>query len=793
MSLVSYGSSDFRIKSLGLVKLNCCVKNICAWIIFVVVKADDQIPLLGLQECLTLKLIKRIDAIEKVMFKSVNDVVIKYPQVFDGLGRFPNQHHITLKENAKPRISPIRRVPQILHDRLKTKLCDLEEKGVIRKVDKPSEWVHPLVIVAKPNGDLRLCLDPKELNDTVQREHFLIPSVDEIAGRLSNKQYFTVLDMKDGYWQVEVDSPSADLLTFGIPFGRYQFVRLAFGICSAPEVFQKKNYEVFGDIKGVGVYFDDIIVTGSSEGEHDRNLQCVLERALKYNIKFNKSKIQFKQSSLKFMGQMFTKEGIQTNGKYIKAISDMPIPGSKLEVLRFLGLVKFVGKFVPNLSKITAPLRNLTRLDVDWHWTAEHHESVKQLKHLLTTSPVLAFFDSKKEIEIETDASKDGLGASLLQEGKPIAFASRSLSKTEQQYAQIEKEMLAILFAVQKFHYFVYGYHIKVRMKRLPVSDERKGQFQQATSSDPQLSSVANCMINGWPSQKYKIPENIRVYVKLKDKLYMSDNLLFLEHKLVVPSILRKEMLELLHEGHLVCESHARKNPKETLLPYPLPDRPWERVGSDIFTYADKSYVVLFNAYSNWLELLQIKDKSAQTVIQSLKTVFSRFGSPDMLVADNVPYNSEKFREFAKNWNFNLILRSPNFPRSNGLAEKAMLPSNVYEDQSEDSVNQDEVLGSSSHSDVNPSKNNENVVGNKREHTKSRDCEPKLVNIRGKSNISVNASPKRMNVKQENPEKVCKSNILVTRSESPPGVSDNTPKSEHLRQQRDTHGDISSP
>lgn len=156
-----------------------------------------------------------------------------------------------------------------------------------------------------------------------------------------------------------------------------------------------------------------ILKTGSTELEHDNNLRLVLQRASKYNIKFNKSKIQFKQHSVKFLGQIFSKSGISINSSYVKAILDMKDPVNKTELLRFLGMVKFVGKFIPNLSKITAPLRYLTRDDVQWHWNDNQKSAVSQLKCLLTNSPVLTFFNPEKEILIETDASKDGLGACL--------------------------------------------------------------------------------------------------------------------------------------------------------------------------------------------------------------------------------------------------------------------------------------------------------------------------------------------------------------------------------------------
>ncbi|KAB0792273.1 hypothetical protein PPYR_14232 [Photinus pyralis] len=207
ITLISYGDPNFKLKTLDEVQLDCVVKNCHQQVTFIVVKAADQIPLLGVQECSDLQLLKRLDSVtNQKLFRSIDDVI--------RLGKFPTQHHITLKENAKPKINAIRRVPHILLKPLQNKLCDLVSKGIIEKVDKPSQWVHPLVIVEKTNGDLRLCLDPRDLNQAIQREHFLIPSCDDIAVNLSKRNVFTVLDMKDGYWQIELDNDSSDLMTF---------------------------------------------------------------------------------------------------------------------------------------------------------------------------------------------------------------------------------------------------------------------------------------------------------------------------------------------------------------------------------------------------------------------------------------------------------------------------------------------------------------------------------------------------------------------------------------------------
>ncbi|XP_056642612.1 uncharacterized protein K02A2.6-like [Diorhabda sublineata] len=195
---------------------------------------------------------------------------------------------------------------------------------------------------------------------------------------------------------------------------------------------------------------------------------------------------------------------------------------------------------------------------------------------------------------------------------------------------------------------------------------------------------------------------SLRHYFKIKDNLSYVDKLLFFGEKIVVPTAIKGDMLKLLHEGHFgiekcknrarrifywpgqsvdveayikkcsICETFAKKQPKESLLPYELPNRPWERLGLDIFSHANKIFLIVFDSYSNWLETTQIKDKSMKSVILALKSIFSVHGSPDKITADNVPFDSREFKTFAKNWNFEIILRSPYYAQSNGLAEKGV-------------------------------------------------------------------------------------------------------------------------
>jgi len=175
-------------------------------------------------------------------------------------------------------------VPVALRKRVKDKLKHLVKENIISAADNPKSWVSNLVIIERPDGSLRLCLDPIELNKVIQRQHHLIPTLDEIMANLSGKTVFTVLDLKDGFYQVPLSKKSRDYCTFSTPFGCFQFNRLPFGLASALEIFQKINEKHFGDINGVSIYFDNILVSGKNKEDQDRILSEVMNRTAKCHI-----------------------------------------------------------------------------------------------------------------------------------------------------------------------------------------------------------------------------------------------------------------------------------------------------------------------------------------------------------------------------------------------------------------------------------------------------------------------------------------------------------------------------
>lgn len=471
---------------------------------------DGFEPLLGLQTCSEFGLIKRLCSVMKVVDipNNKNEFVDHFHDLFEGLGEFPGMNSIILKPNSIPTLHYKKRIPLALHDRVKDELNRMVEQNVISSVDYPTDWVSNMQVVEKPNGRLRICLDPKPLNKCIKREHYLIPTQEDLFSRLSGKHVFTVLDLSSGFWQMKLDEKSSNLTTFMTPFGRFRWNRVPFGLNSAPEMFQRRMVKIFGDIPGVEIYFDDLAIAGVDAEDHDFILSQVVERALENNVKFNADKLQYRQNRVKFMGHTIGEGEICPLDKDVRAVTQMPKPNNVSDVSRLLGLLKYLAKFIPNLSKRTSHLRNLTHNGVKWEWTNDHDGEFRDLCESLGKAPVLAIFDPEKPCKVQTDSSKDGLGCVLLQENGPVAFASRTLTQSEQKWAQIEKELLAVVFACSRFHNFLYGREFVVESDHKPLESLIKRDIDDVT---PRLQRMFLALL--------KYPGLSLVYLPGKDML----------------------------------------------------------------------------------------------------------------------------------------------------------------------------------------------------------------------------------------------------------------------------------
>ncbi|XP_060080411.1 uncharacterized protein K02A2.6-like [Ylistrum balloti] len=461
-----YTLTGERIQTVGRAMVQCEYKN-RYYVLDCHVVEQDVTPVIGLLSCQELNLVKKVDPVSTET-KQNTDILKEYSDVFSGLQGSFYKHHIEIDPTVKPVVHPPRKVPLAVHDQVKQELDRMEKLGVVEKVHEPTDWVNSMVVVKKSNNKLRICIDPKDMNKAIKREHFPMKTID-VTAKVANAKYFSKLDAESGFWQIELDEPSSNLCTFNTPFGRYKFLRVPFGLSSAPEVFQRAMSEVFKDLDGVEPIVDDILIWGETREQHDARLRSALETARKANVKLDKSKCQIAATELNYIGHTLSAQGLKPDAEKVKAIQEMPDPEDKAGLMRFIGMVQYVAKFIPNLAEVSAPLRQLLENDVCWDWGQSQQNSYKRLKDLVSEAPVLKFYDVKQPVTMSVDASSTGLGAVLLQNNQPVAYASKSLTTAQKHYAQIEKEMLAIVFGTSKFHQYIYGKKVSVQTDHKPL------------------------------------------------------------------------------------------------------------------------------------------------------------------------------------------------------------------------------------------------------------------------------------------------------------------------------------
>ncbi|KAJ9534627.1 hypothetical protein QJQ45_002914 [Haematococcus lacustris] len=397
--------------------------------------------------------------------QALNALLDEYADVFAPITSLPPErpvgHAIPLVPDARPSVVPQYRMSQDEHAELKKQVQDLLAKGMIESSSSP--FAAPILFVKKKSGELRMCLDYRQLNKITIRDQYPLPRIDDLFDKLSGCTVFSSLDLQAGYNQIRITPEDVPKTAFRTPDGHYQFKVLSFGLCNAPATFQRVMNDAFAPVLNqcALVYLDDILVMSKSVDEHLKHLRKVFDLLRLNKLYAKQSKCEFMRTTLKFLGHVIFAGAIAVDPEKIKSISSWPVPQSLQQLQSFLGAANFVRKFVHNFSVLAAPLTDLCGKAGDsflWHnWPADELKAFASLKAAVAQVPMLRLPDHTQPFQVYCDASLQGVGAVLMQDGYPLAYLSKKLSSVERNYTTGEQELLALITACKEWRCYLEG------------------------------------------------------------------------------------------------------------------------------------------------------------------------------------------------------------------------------------------------------------------------------------------------------------------------------------------------
>ncbi|CAI5671963.1 unnamed protein product [Oreochromis niloticus] len=581
---------------------------------FFVINEDVQ-PILGLCACREMGLVSFSNDVHQLS-TSTDDLsqqlITEYSDLFsDELGRLPVTYRMTLNPDVKPVVRPAHRIPLAMKDRVKAELDRMEKLGVITPVSEPTDWVSSMVATNKKGKDeIRICINPRDLNTALKRPHHPMRTVEEVAALMSNATVFSVLDAKNSFWLVSLDQKSSMLTTFSTCFGRYRFLRMPFGLNAASEVFQRAMEQIFAGYP-CAIIADDILIGGRTMKEHDDNLRKVLDRAREVNLRLNPLKCKFR------LNQPVV---VETDHQPLVTILKKSIHAAPAGLQRML---------------------------------------LRLQKYNITLT-----YKCGKQMYLADTLSRAPSRSTFQQSGEEDNFDVMTVSC---------------------------------------ISSSRLEELKGHTAEDETLQALSSFIKHGWPQRLHNLPTAVHPYFPFRDELTVDDGIILKGSKAVIPKSLQGDYITIMHRGHpgveatkrrargivfwpfmsrdieqtvtscSVCNSTKPHQQKEPLHLHEVPDLPWSTVATDIFERHYQHYLVVVDSYSGWFEIDLLKDLTSATVIKKLKRHFSVHGAPHTLISDNGrQFTSHRFKDFASQWDFRHVTSSPEYPQSNGLAERAV-------------------------------------------------------------------------------------------------------------------------
>ena len=386
----------------------------------------------------------------------------EFPSVFSKtLGTYNrNKIKVQLVEDAKPIFLKPYHLPFKLKEKVEDELKRLEKLGIVKQV-KESEYGTPIVPIIKGDktkiaGNYKLTI-----NKQIKIDRYPIPKIDDLIATLGPAKIFVKLDLSRAYNQFVLDDSCKSYFNISTHKGVYEYQRLMYGISSGPGICQREMEKLLQGVAGVIVFIDDILIGGKDRNEVLERTRKVLQILKEAGLTLELEKCEFLVKSVDFLGHLLDEFGLHMEESKVAAILKAPPPINIKQLGSFLGMISFYHKFIPNAATVLKPLYKLLEKNVSWNWSADCNKAYNELKRILSTKPILMQFDPSLPVKITTDASYYGVGAvisHMLEDGtcRPIAYASKTLNKSQQHYSQPDKEAYSLFFGVKKFYQYVY-------------------------------------------------------------------------------------------------------------------------------------------------------------------------------------------------------------------------------------------------------------------------------------------------------------------------------------------------
>jgi hypothetical protein len=389
-------------------------------------------------------------------------VVRDYPDVFlEELLRMPPEREVEFVIDLLPGTTPISKRPFKMSveelKELKTQLTELQEAGYICLSSSP--WGAPVLFVQKKDGSQQMCVDYRSINDVTIKNKYLLPRIDDLFDQMRGARVFSKIDLRSGYHQMKIRPSDIPKTAFSTRYGLYEFTVMSFGLTNAPAYFMNLMNKVFMEYlnKFVVVFIDEILIYSKNDSEHEEHLRMVLQKLWDNQLHTKFTKCDIWLDEVHFLGHIISKGGIVVDPAKVTAIIDWKIPSTVLEIRSFLGLAGYYRRFIEGFTTIAKPMTSLLEKCKEFKWTEECQESFNQLRSKLMAAPMLIMPDLQKNFDIYCDASRQGLGCVLMQEGHVIAYASCQLRKHELNYPTHDLELAAIVNALKIWRHYIMG------------------------------------------------------------------------------------------------------------------------------------------------------------------------------------------------------------------------------------------------------------------------------------------------------------------------------------------------